>query len=51
MVQCKYLLKSGIPMNQMPFTGIEYSNYKRKTKREDFRDTMDERIPWKESLS
>ena len=35
-------------MNQQTFTDVEYSARKRKTRREDFLDTMDEIIPWKE---
>ena len=33
-------------MKQQTFTDIEYSNRKRKTKREEFLNTMDEMIPW-----
>lgn len=34
--------------NQVSFTDMEYSGRKRKTKREDFLDMMDEIIPWNE---
>lgn len=33
-------------MNQMTFTDLEYSNRRKKTKREEFLDAMDEIIPW-----
>lgn len=33
-------------MAQITFSDIEYSNRKRKTKREQFLDTMDAIIPW-----
>ena len=33
-------------MNQMTLTDMEYSNRKRKTKREEFLDAMEEIIPW-----
>lgn len=33
-------------MKQQTFSDIEYSNRKRKTKREEFLDSMDEIIPW-----
>lgn len=33
-------------MKQQTFTDIEYSSRKRKTKREEFLNTMDEMIPW-----
>ena len=33
-------------MNQQTFSDIEYSNRKKKTKREEFLDTMDKMIPW-----
>ena len=35
-------------MKQETFTDIEYSNRKRKTKREEFLETMNEIIPWDE---
>ena len=35
-------------MGQLSFTEAEYSNRRRRTKREDFLDLMDEIIPWKE---
>lgn len=35
-----------IPMKQLTFTDMEYSNRKKKTKREEFLDAMDEIIPW-----
>ena len=35
-------------MKQQCFTDIEYSNRKKKTKREEFLETMDEIIPWEE---
>ena len=34
-------------MNQLTFSDMEYSNRKRKTKREEFLDAMEEIIPWK----
>ena len=34
-------------MKQQTFSDIEYSNRKRKTKREEFLEAMDEIIPWK----
>jgi len=34
-------------MGQLSFTEAEYSNRRRRTKREDFLDLMDEIIPWK----
>lgn len=37
-------------MNQMTFSGYEYSIRKRKTKREEFLDIMNENIPWKEEV-
>ena len=33
-------------MNQQTFSDIEYSNRRKKTKREEFLDSMDEIIPW-----
>ena len=33
-------------MNQMTFTDMEYSNRKKKTRREEFLDAMGEIIPW-----
>ena len=33
-------------MNQLTFTDLEYSNRRKKTKREEFLDAMDEIIPW-----
>lgn len=33
-------------MKQEPFTDIEYSYRKKKTKREEFLEIMDEIIPW-----
>ena len=33
-------------MKQQTFSDIEYSNRRRKTKREEFLDSMDEMIPW-----
>ena len=33
-------------MNQLTMADIEYSNRKKKTKREEFLDTMEEIIPW-----
>ena len=33
-------------MNQLSFSDIEYSNRRRKTKREEFLDSMDKIIPW-----
>ena len=35
-------------MNQMTFSDYEYSLRKRKTKREEFLDIMNEIIPWEE---
>ena len=34
-------------MNQLTLTDIEYSNRKKKTKREEFLDAMEQIIPWK----
>jgi hypothetical protein len=39
-------MKGVIPMNQLTLTDMEYSNRKKKTKREEFLDAMDEIIPW-----
>ena len=33
-------------MNQLSFSDIEYSNRRRKTKREEFLDSMNKIIPW-----
>jgi len=33
-------------MSQITLTDLEYSNRKKKTKREEFLDSMDEIIPW-----
>ena len=38
-------------MSQMTFSDYEYSLRKRKTKREEFLDIMNEIIPWEESRS
>ena len=38
-------------MKQQTFSDIEYSNRKRKTKREEFLEIMDEIIPWDEWAS
>ena len=46
MIKYKYQTKGGTPMNQMTLTDMEYSNRKKKTKREEFLDAMDEIIPW-----
>ena len=35
-------------MKQLTFTDIEYAGRRRKTKREEFLDKMDEIIPWQE---
>ena len=35
-------------MKQQTFSDVEYSNRKKKTKREEFLDIMDEIIPWDE---
>ena len=35
-------------MKQQTFSDYEYSNRKRKTKREEFLEIMDEIIPWDE---
>ena len=35
-------------MSQMTFSDLEYSMRKRKTKRKEFLDIMDEIIPWDE---
>ena len=35
-------------MSQMTFSDFEYSNRKKKTKREEFLDVMEEIIPWDE---
>ena len=40
--------KEGSNMKQQTFTDIEYSNRKRRTRREKFLDTMDRMMPWKE---
>ena len=40
MIKCKYQIKGGMPMNQMPLTDMEYSNPKKKNKREEFLDAM-----------
>lgn len=37
--------------NQLNFTDIEYTNRRRKTKREEFLDKMDAWVPWKEWVS
>jgi len=34
-------------MNQLTFSDMEYSNRKKKTKREEFLNAMEEIIPWK----
>lgn len=34
-------------MNQLTFSDIEYSNRKKKTKREEFLDAIEKIIPWK----
>ena len=39
-------MKGRILMNQLTFSDIEYSNRKKKTKREEFLDAMEEIIPW-----
>lgn len=39
-------MKGVIPMRQLTLTDMEYSNRKRKTKREEFLEAMDEIIPW-----
>ena len=44
MVKYRYQLKVCIPMNQITLTDIEYSNRKKKTKREEFLDAMEELI-------
>jgi len=36
---------------QQSFTDLEYSNRKKKTKREEFLEMMDEIIPWDEWVS
>ena len=38
-------------MGQLSFTEAEYSNRKRRTKKEDFLESMDEIIPWKDWVS
>ena len=38
-------------MAQITFSDIEYSNRKRKTKREQFLDTMDAIIPWNQWIN
>ena len=35
-------------MSQQTFSDLEYSNRKKKTKREEFLDVMEEIIPWDE---
>lgn len=37
--------------NQISFTDVEYSNRKRKTKRDNFLECMDEIIPWDEVVA
>lgn len=39
-------MKGVIPISQITLTDLEYSNCKKKTKREEFLDLMDEIIPW-----
>ena len=34
-------------MNQLTFSDMEYFNRKKKTRREEFLDAMEEIIPWK----
>ena len=38
-------------MGQLSFTEAEYSRRKRRTKKEEFLDSMDEIIPWKEWIA
>ena len=38
-------------MKQQTFTDIEYSRRKKKTRREEFLDTMDQMIPWKDWIA
>ena len=38
-------------MKQQSFSDFEYSNRKRKTRREEFLDIMDDIIPWEEWVS
>ena len=38
-------------MQQQTFTDVEYSLRKKKTRREEFLDTMDQMIPWKDWIS
>ena len=38
-------------MQQQTFTDIEYSRQKKKTRREEFLDTMDQMIPWKDWIA
>lgn len=38
-------------MQQQTFTDIEYSRRKKKTRREEFLDTMDQMIPWKDWIA
>ena len=49
MIKYKYQTKGGTPMNQMTLTDMEYSNRKKKTKREEFLDAMDEISGWQDS--
>ena len=49
MIKYKYQTKGGTPMNQMTLTDMEYSNRKKKTKREEFFDAMDEISGWQDS--
>ena len=45
------IIKKGIgavKMSQQTFSDFEYSNRKKKTKREEFLDVMEEIIPWDE---
>jgi len=38
-------------MNHQPFSDIEYSNRKKKTKREEFLEIMDKINPWDEWMA
>ena len=38
-------------MKQQTFTDVEYSRRKKKTRREEFLDTMDQMIPWKDWIA
>lgn len=46
-IKYRYQMERNVmPMSQMTLTDLEYSNRKKKTKREEFLNAMDEIIPW-----